>query len=492
MTDTPDLSYAPATELLALMRRRALSPVELMTHTLDRIRTHDGALNSVVRLDAERALAQAADAAERIARDEPALGPLTGLPVLVKDGEDAAGLPTSHGTRAFRDNPPAAHDSLHVARLRAAGAIIVGKTNMPPMGAGVHTANEAFGTTRNPWNTALSPGGSSGGSAAAVAAGLVALATAGDGGGSTRIPAALCGVVGLKPSRGRIPQGPARTTHWPRNTVLGCVTRTVRDTALHLDIAAGHHPADPFSLPAPGSSYLGGIDAFAEGLDASAALDRSERGPRRLRVRVMRTFGVAEPTPPQLAALERAADTLRAQGFQVADEDASLPGADDFPSLAQLRQKVLARARLTSALEAFTTRRQDFEPWLAAALDQGRSVTVEEIARYWEHRARLDQWAAALFTGHDLLLTPTVPATDWPAEGPDIEAALRDRTIPIAYTSVFNDTGHPALSIPAGPAHGAAGLPCAVQLVAPHHREDLLLGTAALLEAAGEIRHPRL
>ncbi|MFE2108891.1 amidase [Kitasatospora sp. NPDC059463] len=480
MTGTTDLSYASATELLTLMRSRALSPVELMNHTLDRIRTHDGALNSVVRLDAERALAEAADTAERIARDEDALGPLAGLPVLVKDGEDAAGLPTSHGTRAFRDNPPAAHDSVHVARLRAAGAIIVGKTNMPPMGAGVHTANEAFGTTRNPWDTALSPGGSSGGSAAAVAAGLVALATAGDGGGSTRIPAALCGVVGLKPSRGRIPQGPARTTHWPRNTVLGCVTRTVRDTALHLDVAAGHHPADPYSLPAPATSYLD-------------AVDRPARRPQELRVRVMRTFGVAEPTLPQLAALERAVDTLWALGFRVVDEDAPLPGADDFPSLARLRQKVLARARLTSVLNARAARPQDFEPWFAAALDQGRAVTVEELARYWEHRARLDQWAAGLFADHDLLLTPTVPTTAWPAEGPDIETAVRERTVPIAYTSVFNDTGHPAISVPvgpAGPARGAAGMPCAVQLVAPHHREDLLLTVAALLEEAGGVRHP--
>ncbi|WP_426368007.1 amidase [Streptomyces sp. E-08] len=467
MTDTTDLSYASATELIALMRSRALSPTELMHHTLDRVREHDGVLGSVVRLDAERALAEAADATERIGRHAPALGPLAGLPVLVKDGEDAAGFPTSHGTRAFRDNPPAVRDSVHVARLRAAGAIVIGKTNLPPMGAGVHTANEAFGITRNPWNTDLSPGGSSGGSAAAVAAGLVALATAGDGGGSTRIPAALCGLVGLKPSRGRIPQGPSRSTHWPRNTVLGCVTRTVLDTALHLDVAAGHHAADPFSLPAPGISYQQAVTAHFE---------------HQPRVRVLRTFGVADPKPAQLAALERAADALRAQGLHVVDDDAALPGADDFPLLAQLRQKVLARARLTSILETFTARPEDFEPWFAAVLEQGRAVTVEEIAQYWEHRARLDQWAADLFTGHDLLLTPTVPTTAWWAEGPDLAEVIRERTVPIAYTSVFNDTGHPAISVPAGQSDG---LPCAVQLVARHHREDLLLGAAALLETAG-------
>ncbi|MFJ6422856.1 amidase [Streptomyces hydrogenans] len=476
MTDTTDLSYASASELLDLMRRRALSPTELMRHTLERVRKVDPALGSVVRLDPERALAQAAEATERLARDTPGSGPLTGLPVLVKDGEDAAGFPTGRGTRAFLDAPPAAHDSLHVARLRAAGALVIGKTNLPPMGAGVHTANDAFGTTRNPWNTALSPGGSSGGSAAAVAAGLVALATAGDGGGSTRVPAALCGIVGLKPGRGRIPHGPSRTTHWPHNTVLGCVTRTVRDTALHLDVAAGHDPADPYSLPAPGVSYRQAVEA---------ALSR----PPRLRVRVLRTFGVADPRPPQFAALEEAADALRAQGHQVVDDDAVLPGAADFPLTLQLRQKVLARARLTSVLDTFDARPESFEPWFADALEQGRTVTVEELARYWEHRARLDRWAAGLFDGHDLLLTPTVPCPAWPAEGPDIAAAIHDRTIPIAYTSVFNDTGHPALSLPAGLADG---LPRAVHLVAPHHREDLLLAAAALLERSTEVRHPAL
>ncbi|WP_435866009.1 amidase family protein [Streptomyces wedmorensis] len=143
-----------------------------------------------------------------------------GLPILVKYLEDAEGLPTARGTRAYRSRPPAAHDSVHVARLRAAGALVIGKTNTPPLGAAVHTTNDAFGTTHNPWNPARTPGGSSGGAAAAVAAGLVALATAGDGGASTSIPAVLCGVIGLKPSRGRIPHGPSRMPVWPQHACL--------------------------------------------------------------------------------------------------------------------------------------------------------------------------------------------------------------------------------------------------------------------------------
>ncbi|MEU5979978.1 amidase [Streptomyces sp. NPDC047315] len=466
-----DLSFASATELTTLMRRRELSPDELMRHTLDRIETADAELNSVVALDPERARAEAAAMTARIARGDD-IGPLAGLPVLVKDLEDAQGFVTSRGTSAYRDSPPAARDGIQVARLRAAGALIIGKTNVPPIGAGVHTANEAFGITRNPWDPERSPGGSSGGAAAAVAAGLVALGTAGDGGGSTRIPAALCGVVGLKPSRGRIPHGPHRLPNWPQHACLSGMARTVRDTALHLDVAAGHHPADPYSLPAPAISYAGSLDTPLPVL----------------RVGVLRTLGITAPRPEMLHALERTAVLLRDHGHQVEDDDPTIPGATEFPAPFLLRQQVLAYNRLMGVLDDFTARRHTFEPWFADVLDEGRTLKLDDFAAYWDHRARLDRWAAELFEQYDLLLMPTVPTTAWPADGPDIAAAVRERTVPIAYTSVFNDTGHPAISIPAG--LSPDGLPCAVQLVAPHHREDLVLRAAQVVETAHGTLHP--
>ena len=464
-----DFAFTAVSDLAAMIHAKALSPTELVEHFLDRIDKHNPDINAVVSLDADRSRAEAATATGNIARGIT-VGPLTGIPVVVKDLENARGFPTSRGTKAFCLGPDAVADSIHVARLRRAGAIVIGKTNAPPMGAAIHTDNDAFGTTRNPWNPMASAGGSSGGSAAAVAAGLAPLATAGDGGGSTRIPAALCGIVGLKPTRGRIPAASPAWTHHSCPTPMG---RSVRDTALHLDIVAGYHPADTFSVPDPGYSYRGALD----------------RPSPRLRVGVNRTFGVANPHPDILHAVERATQSLRSLGHQVMDDNTALPGAETFPASLQLRQQILAYIRFTAVRDEFDSRPEDFEPWFAAILDSGRATTLDDLARYWEYRSRLDVWAADLFEPYDLLLTPTTPTTAWPAEGPDMSAALRDRTIPITYTSVFNDTGNPAISIPMG--LSADGLPCAVQLIAPHHRDDLLLQVGAALEReAGQLRPP--
>lgn len=260
--------------------------------------------------------------------------------------------------------------------------------------------------------------------------------------------------------------------NWPQHACLSGMARTVRDTALHLDVAAGHHPADPFSLPAPGISYREAVDA--PGL--------------KLRVGVLRTLGIAAPHPEVLHALERTAGVLREAGHDVRDDGSALPGAKDFPAPFQLRQQVLACNRLLGVLDDFAARRGDFEPWFADILDAGRTLTFDDSAAYWAHRSRLDQWTAALFEQYDLLLMPTVPTAAWPAKGPDITVAVRERSLPISYTSVFNDTGHPAIGVPAG--LSPDGLPCAVQLIAPHHRDDLVLRAAQEIETAHSPLHP--
>src|SRR5580765_1518982 len=222
---TDDLAFTPAHALAAAVRRRELSPVAVVEATLARIARVDPAINAFVALRADAALAEARALGERIARGEDP-GPLAGVPFGVKDLEDLAGLPTTHGSVPFREHV-AKRDSTQVARLRRAGAIAIGKTNAPEFGYTAFTKNRLFGVTRNPWNVARTPGGSSGGSAAAVAAGLVPLATASDGGGSVRIPACYVGAFGMKPTFGRIPRGPFDFRDWIDTVSYGPLTRCV-------------------------------------------------------------------------------------------------------------------------------------------------------------------------------------------------------------------------------------------------------------------------
>src|SRR5439155_22819553 len=278
------LAFEPAHALAAAIRRGELAAVELMEATLERISWLNPTLNAFVALRAEEALADARALGERIARgDDP--GPLAGLPFGVKDLEDVAGLPTTYGSVPFRTHV-AARDSTQVARLRRAGAIPVGKTNTPEFGYTAFTKNRVFGVTRNPWNVSRTPGGSSGGSAAAIAGGLVPLATASDGGGSVRIPASYTGCFGMKPTFGRIPRGPFEFRDWIDTVSYGPLTRTVGDAALFLDAVVGPDPRDPDSLAHPGYSYV----------------ERPESPPPRLRValRAPPGHGPGASAPPRL------------------------------------------------------------------------------------------------------------------------------------------------------------------------------------------------
>ena len=249
-----DLTKLSLVKLIEAIKKKKISPVELMKATLKRIEQTNPDLNAVVAMVDEKILLSDAKAAEkRVMRGEAR--PLEGIPLGVKDLEDAKGLVTSMGSIPFRDQV-AQQDSTQVQRLRAAGAIVVGKTNAPEFGYTAITKNQVYGVTRSPWNLERTPGGSSGGSAAALAAGVLPLVTSSDGGGSVRIPASFVGAFGLKPTFGRIPVGPI--THWTYGdtTHYGATTKTVEDAALFLDQVAGPSPYDPKSLPDPGLSYF--------------------------------------------------------------------------------------------------------------------------------------------------------------------------------------------------------------------------------------------
>jgi aspartyl-tRNA(Asn)/glutamyl-tRNA(Gln) amidotransferase subunit A len=303
-----ELYRKSAFELAALIRAHQLKPSELMQATLDRIDAVNPKVVAFSAIRPEQAMAEARALDQKLARREE-VGALVGLPLGVKDLEDVAGMATTFGSVPFKDYMPKS-DSAQVARLKAAGAIVVGKTTTPEFGCTGFTRNMLSGVTRNPWNLERTPGGSSGGSGAAIAASMVPLATGSDGGGSIRIPASYTGCFGYKPSRGRIPLPMMMDlTDWVLTTVPGPLTRTVRDAALYLDAAAGYHPSDPDSLPHPGISYL-------------AMLDRL---PHKLRIAFHPDLGHAIVQHDVMREVVKAVDAFKQLGYSVDTLDDKVP-----------------------------------------------------------------------------------------------------------------------------------------------------------------------
>ena len=456
-----DLRFASAAELARVIQRGELSPVDLMQFTLERLEQVNPRLNAFVAYHPrESLLEQARAVAERLARKEE-VGPLAGLPLGVKDLEDTVGLPTTHGSLVFRDHGPAQRDTIQVRRLKQAGAIVVGKTNTPEFGYTAFTSNRVFGPTRNPWNLERTPGGSSGGSAAAVAGGLVPLATASDGGGSVRIPAAFTGLVGLKPSQGRIPWGPEEALRFSHCIVSGPLTRSVEDAALWLDVTVGPHAEDPFSLPHPGVSYREVI----------------RRPPPRLRIAYSMTLGYAQPAQSITTAVESALRTLEKSGHAVE------------PVEIQIHDIVLDWARLM-AVEDYAFHGVHFrdeellDPGYRVGVELAKQLRPADLGDVLRLRNRLVATFEEVFARYDVLATPTTATEPFAAEGPiPFEIDGRPVTTPggaIAYTYPFNFSGHPAISLRAG--RSATGLPIGIQFVAARFREDLLLQLAAEFE----------
>jgi aspartyl-tRNA(Asn)/glutamyl-tRNA(Gln) amidotransferase subunit A len=458
-----DLAFAPAHVLAAAVRRRELSAVGLMQATLERIAGANPVLNAFVALRSKAALEEARALDARIARGED-VGPLAGVPFGVKDEEDLAGLPTTRGSVPFRDHV-ARFDSTQVARLRLAGAIPVGKTNMPEFGYTAFTANRLFGVTRNPWDLERTPGGSSGGSAAAVAGGLVPLGTAFDGGGSVRIPASYTGLFGLKPTFGRISRGPFFFRDWIDTISPGPLTRSVADAALFLDAVVGYDPHDPDSLPHPGFSYLERLDDVPPGL----------------RLAYSPTLGYARVDPAVRDVVEDAVAALaRALARPVEALEERLTDGGVAWAMINCFER---HAWLAGMIEPH---RDDWEPAFLQGLDFGGRLTAVEMGYAYAERLKLVNDVSRVFASHDLLLTPTLPTVAFAAEGPlpvGVGGEAFDSPIhAVAFTYPFNLTGHPAATVRAG--LGPQGMPVGLQLVAERGREDLLLQVARVFEQA--------
>lgn len=465
-----DLCFTSAVELAKLLRRRELSPVDLLKTVLERVDRIQPRINCFVTVCHEQALAAAKAAEEILMRTSADKLPLLfGLPVSVKDLEDTAGVRTTYGSRHFADHVPD-HDALIWARLKAHGAILLGKTTTPEFG--MHSVTESLltGTTKNPWDLGRTTGGSSGGAAAAVSAGLGPLATGSDGGGSIRVPSSFCGIVGLKASPGRIPFG-GRNGAWEGVCVTGPMTRTVADCALMLDATAGPDSHDGIFLPAAGESYLAGLEqASVRGLRIGYCADLRS--------------GPVDPEVSRVvaAAVARFETDL---GAHVEPVELSLPDVFDYfvnwwgPSIVLFHDKVLKPLGHPEYLPAN----------LRWALERGAKVNLRDYVRtQYETRTELHNAFADVFSRYDLLVWPTTPCVAFPHPGPaggPVEIAGQPTREPVLenqrFTEAISHAGYPAISVPAGFTHD--GLPVGLQIAAAHGCDRALLQAAAAFEA---------
>lgn len=449
-----DLCFTPATDLLALYRRRAASPSEVLDAVLRRIDAVNPAVNAFVtlaRAEAVRDARRATAAMKRGAR----LGPLHGIPVGIKDLTPTRGIRTTYGSTLHADHVPI-EDALIVERMRAAGAVVLGKTNTPEFGFGPNTFNDVFGRTRNPWNLALTSGGSSGGSAAALATGMGPIMTGSDLGGSLRGPAAYCGVVGFRTTPGLVPRHPT-VLAWDSYSVEGPMARTVGDTALLLSVLAGYDDRAPLSYD---------VDTAAFG----AAVRRpSVKG---WRIAWTPDLGGLQPVDGEIAAaVEQAARAFRSLGARV--ERAS-PDMSAVPDVVALSRGFLMVARHAERVDKHRDRLQ---PGLVANTDQGLALGPRDIARGELLRTELWHRVQAFLSTRDVWLTPTAAVPPFPVEQPHATGLPRS-----FLTYAFSVLGLPAISIPCG--FTKAGLPIGLQIVGRRRREAAVLRAAAAFEAA--------
>jgi len=468
MTEACDL---PATTARAMIGAKRLSPVELTQSCIRRINEVDHAVNAMVARDFEGALAAAREAEAAVMRGD-ALGPLHGLPIGIKDLDEARGLPTTQGSVIFRDHISTT-DSAPVARVRAGGAVILGKTNTPEFGAGANTRNAVYGATGNPFDPTRSCAGSSGGSAVALATGMVPIATGSDTGGSLRNPAGFCGIVGFRPSQGMVASD-KRSAGWSVLPTGGPMARNVSDVCLLFGVMAGNDARDPLSVTpsadvtrgVPMATDLAGIRAAFSPDLGFAPTERFIRDTFAVKTGLFRhLFGSTRDASPDCSGADEAFEILRAVGF------------------------------LTTHLERVRTRPQHVGPNVTANVEEGLRYTAADVARAEALQTAMYRRWQGFFAEVDVLITPTITITPrpWRELAPTKIDGVATRTyfhwLALAYGVTL--TGHPAVSLPVG--LDDRGMPFGLQIVGRRGGDAAVLGVAAALERelAGNVRTAR-
>jgi amidase len=458
------LAFLPATEVAARIRSGAISAREAVEASLRRIEALDPQLGAFVEVDGDRAVEEAGQIALDDAR------PFAGVPIAVKANRPVAGMCMNYASRFLAGHRPT-HSAYLVRRLRAAGFVVVGTTNLSEFGILPTTEPRHTGPTRNPWDATRTPGGSSGGAAAAVAAGLVPVAHGNDGGGSLRIPAACCGLVGLKPSRGRISHGPDLGDSFLGAD--GVLTRTVADSALLLDVLAGYEAGDATWAPRPVEPYTASL----------------RRNPGRLRIAMTLANALDVDADPEVVrGLHDAAEALRELGHEVVDASPALPSKDALDILIHAFAPAASLGILFGELLAGRPPEEDeIEPLSRAVMELAADLSATGYLAAVAQLQALARGTVAFFADYDLLMTPVLATRPLPIGtlhgcGEDPLADLRRSGTFAPYTALFNVTGQPAISVPIG--FGEDGLPTAVQLVGHPLGEETLLQVAAQLELA--------
>jgi amidase len=465
-----DIPFMSATELTTAMRDGTLAVAEVLAAHIERIQQANPTINALVALDLDKAMDHATHLDRRWISNTDK-GPLYGLPTAHKDILPTKGVRTTRGSKLFVDDVPAV-DHIVVERMKNAGALTLGKTNVPEFGLGSHTFNEVYGLTRNPYDPTKSAGGSSGGAAAALAAGMIPIADGSDTGGSLRNPASFCNVVGLRPTPGRVPSWP-ETAAWGRLSVKGPMARTVEDTALLLSVLAGPDARSPMSLETPGRDFAGPLNADPRGVRLAWSADLN---------------GLVPVAPDVVNALVPALQTFTDLGCHIEDTAPDLSGADSV-------FETLRAWQLEYSLGPLLDRHPDqFKPDAVWNIEQGRRLTGNDIGEAEIAQTTLHHTMRLFFQQYDFLITPVSQVAPFNAElaypqeinGHPMSNYLEWMRLP----SMISVTGCPAISVPA--AFTPTGLPVGIQIVAAPRAEKKLLQIAHAFEQSNGAgaRHP--